>query len=196
MNHRLPKFSPQSLLILGGARSGKSRFAETVATAHLQQAGNRVVMITTAEGFDDEMRARIQRHQDDRAKLIAELVDPARFLVVEEPRALAATLTKHAAPNTLLLVDCLTLWLTNIMLAGEDCEASAKVLATSLSNLPGRLVLVSNELGLGIVPQSTMGRSFRDAQGRLNQLMAERCDTVMMMIAGLPMRLKPSPYPE
>lgn len=165
-----------SFLILGGARSGKTRRA-------LALAGEmpRPVYVATAEGRDDEMRARIARHRAERGP---------RWRTVEEPLDLAAIIRNEADAETGLLVDCLTLWLSNVMERRLGVEAETDRLCGAIAGLPGRLVLVSNEVGLGLVPETPLGRAFRDAQGRLNQAIAAHVGTVEFVAAGLPLRLK------
>lgn len=176
-------------LILGGARSGKSRHAETRA----QASGAAVTVIATAQALDEEMAARIRRHQSDR---------PSAWRTVETPRALAATLSREAAPGRCLVVDCLTLWLANLLDGAEalppGADASAlprfteerDALLATLPQLPGHILLVSNEVGLGLVPEHPLGRLFRDEAGRLNQQVAQLADTVTFVAAGLPLTLK------
>ena len=168
----------RSLLVLGGARSGKTRYAQRLA----ESSGLETVLIATAEGGDDEMAARIAAHRAERG--------PA-WRVVEEPRGLFAALMREAGPGRCLVVDCATLWLANLMLAGSGLEAPTQALAASLPGLAGPVIIVSNEVGCGIVPDNALSRAFRDAQGRLNQALAAACDAVMLVTAGLPQRLKP-----
>ena len=168
------------LLVLGGARSGKSRFAEAEAIA----SGLDKVYVATASAWDDEMRARIARHRADRAD--------AGWRTIEEPLALVEALARESAPDRVLLVDCLTLWLSNVMLDGRDSGTACDRLATLLPELAGPVIFVSNEVGSGIVPDNALGRAFRDAQGRLNQAMATACGRVVLVIAGLPLWLKPA----
>lgn len=165
-------------LILGGARSGKSALAEQIA----DHSGLEVVYIATAEARDGEMGERIAHHQARR---------PEQWLSIEEPLHLAATLQQQAAANRCLLVDCLTLWLSNLLAAGDtvfECEREA--LLEILPQLPGRLIFVSNEVGLGIVPMGELTRKFCDESGRLHQTVASLCDRVTFVTAGLPMILK------
>ncbi|MDO9601841.1 MAG: bifunctional adenosylcobinamide kinase/adenosylcobinamide-phosphate guanylyltransferase [Rhodocyclaceae bacterium] len=168
-------------LIIGGARSGKSSYAERQALDACAGADMRVTYIATGEARDDEMAQRIARHRTRR---------PAGWHTVEEPLALAGALRRRAASDVCLLVDCLTLWLTNVLL-GEREEEIDKLLA-ALPNLPGRILLVSNEVGWGIVPENALARRFRDEQGRLNQRVAELADRVTLVAAGLPLPLKRS----
>lgn len=166
-------------LILGGARSGKSRHAETLA----QQSGREVVYIATATAHDAEMHARIAHHRASR---------PAHWQTIEEPLALATTLQQHAAPGRLLLVDCLTLWLTNL-LCHEDpnrLPTETQALLACLPELPGDLLLVSNEVGLGIIPLGELTRRYVDHAGQLHQQLAAQLETVVFMMAGLPHPLK------
>lgn len=166
-------------LILGGVRSGKSRLAEEHALA----SGMAVTFIATATAGDEEMRHRIVQHQGRR---------PSDWTLVEEPLALAAALRTHAAPYRCLLVDCLTLWLTNL-LCGTDpnrLQSERDSLLAVLPNLPGHIILVGNETGMGIVPQGELTRRFCDEAGILNQELARRCNRVVLTVAGLPLVLK------
>lgn len=166
-------------LILGGARSGKSRHAEQLAHA----SGLKVCYIATAEIWDAEMAARIAQHQSDR---------PSHWRTLETPLELAQTMQAHADDDTCLLVDCLTLWLSNLMLAddAEMLERERRALLDTLPTLQGRIIFVSNEVGLGIVPDNPLARRFRDEAGRLNQHLATLCDQVFFIAAGLPLTLK------
>lgn len=169
------------LFALGGARSGKSRFAEAQAAA----TGLEKVYLATGQAWDDEMTARIARHQADRA------ADGWR--TVEEPLGLPAAVMRESKPDRVVLVDCLTLWLSNLLGAERDVAASAAALASGLANARGPVILVSNEVGLGIVPDNPLARSFRDHAGRLHQRMAEAASCVVFIAAGLPMTLKGDP---
>lgn len=178
-------------LIIGGARSGKSTLAEMRAI----ESGLRVVYVATGQALDGEMSQRIARHQARR---------PAEWRLVESPLNLASALQQNAAPEVCLLVDCLTLWLSNLLFAGEaasqaeaglpiECPMLAdevQALVDSLPQLPGRIVIVSNEVGWGIVPMAAVSRLFADEQGRLNQRVASVCDKVTMVVAGHPLALK------
>ena len=164
-------------LVIGGARSGKSSYAERQA----QESGLRVTYIATCEARDEEMTTRIAHHRDRR---------PAEWRTAEEPLLLADALAREAAADCCLLVDCLTLWLTNVLL-GKREEEIDKLLA-ALPALPGRILLVSNEVGWGIVPENALARRFRDEQGRLNQRIAAIADQVTLVAAGLPLGLKSS----
>lgn len=178
-------------LILGGARSGKSLLAEQRAAA----SGLRVIYLATAEARDGEMRRRIDHHRARR---------PAEWGCAEEPIELASRLQLLAAPDTCILVDCLTLWLTNLLFAGRaaaqaeagealDCplfSSKTQALIDTLPTLPGQVIFVSNEVGWGIVPMHPVSRLFADEQGRLNQRVAAVCDRVTLVAAGLPLTLK------
>jgi adenosylcobinamide kinase/adenosylcobinamide-phosphate guanylyltransferase len=178
-------------LILGGARSGKSALAERRAL----ESGLAVTYIATGQAGDAEMARRIAHHRSRR---------PPHWTLVEEPLHLAATLVDHAAPDRCLLVDCLTLWLTNLLYAGSaarQAEAGEEVncpllafetaaLLDALPQLPGRVILVSNEVGLGIVPLGAATRLYVDDAGRLNQAIARAAQRVTFVAAGLPLELK------
>ena len=165
-------------LVLGGARSGKSTHAEALLDDH---AGPRLY-IATAQARDDEMAARIAAHRARRG---------LSWRTVEAPLALAETLEAESRPGAALLVDCLTLWLSNLMEAGRDIAAETQRLVACLGRLEGRTVLVSNEVGLGIVPENATARAFRDHAGRLNQAVAQAAGRVVFVAAGLPLTLKP-----
>ena len=166
-------------LILGGARSGKSARAEVLA---LDIAGGRgALYLATAEAKDDEMTARIAAHQARRG--------PA-WETIECPLDLAAAIDGHAAPERVVLVDCLTLWLSNVMLAAREATAECAALVDALGRAAGPVVVVANEVGLGVVPETPLGRRFRDAAGRLNQDVARLADRVEFVAAGLPVVLK------
>lgn len=169
-----------STLVLGGARSGKSQFAERlIVDSRLQR-----FYVATAAAGDDEMAARIAHHRSRR--------DPA-WTTVEEPLALVDALTRVSGRGRAVLVDCLTLWLSNLMEAGRDPEIEAQRLVRFLGVAAGPIVLVSNEVGLGLVPETPLGRAFRDAQGRLNQTLAAATRQVVFVAAGLPLWLKRGP---
>lgn len=170
-------------LVLGGARSGKSAQAEQLAAA----SGVPVTYIATAQVYDAEFAVRVQHHQARR---------PAEWRIVEEPFFLAETLAREAAAGRCLLVDCLTLWLAQWLC--DDCKPpqgkawadERQAVLDRLPGLPGEIILVSNEVGLGIVPLGEINRRFQDEQGRLNQAVAAACDQVVFMAAGLPLALK------
>lgn len=167
-------------LILGGARSGKTRRALSLAERY-----GRRVMIATAEAHDDEMARRIARHRAERDQSWRTLEAP-----LDLPAALAKA-TTDAPADTVIVVDCLTLWLSNLMHVGRKAELETDAILQSMTRCPVDVIFVSNELGLGLVPETKLGRDFRDAQGRLNQRIAGAADIVEFVAAGLPMRLKP-----
>ena len=166
-------------LIIGGSRSGKSRLAEERALA----SGLPVTYIATATAGDGEMAARIVQHQSRR---------PSTWGLIEEPIHLAHVLQQYAAPDKCLLVDCLTLWLTNLLCENEaaQLEPERDAFLNILSSLPGHIILVSNEVGMGIVPMGELSRRFSDEAGWLNQSVATICDQVTLTVAGLPFSLK------
>lgn len=194
----------RSELILGGQKSGKSRRAELLARQWLDASPtHRAVLIATAQPWDTEMRQRIARHQADRAQRV-----PGMH-TVEEPLQLAQAITQYSDAHTLVVVDCLTLWLTNCLMpmqepnVGESGEAEennsalahldrtqAAPLLIAIANAPGPVVLVGNEIGLGVIPMGAEVRAFVDALGRLNQDVAATCQRVTLMVAGLPLTLK------
>jgi len=164
-------------LVLGGARSGKSTFAERL----VRDSGLACTFIATATAGDEEMRARIAQHRVERDK---------DWRTVEEPLAVAEVIARESAADRVILIDCLTLWLSNLMHAGRNVEAETRNLLAAISRSRSPLVLVSNEVGLGIVPDTPLGRRFRDEQGRLNQAIAAVVPNVVMIAAGLPLWLK------
>lgn len=170
-------------LVLGGARSGKSAHAEALVEA---QPGA-CLYLATAEAGDAEMAERIARHRARRG---------GRWSTLEEPLALAAALQAAARPGTAVLVDCLTLWLSNLLFAGRDPAAETAVLLEALPGLGGPVIFVSNEVGLGIVPDNALARRFRDEAGRLNQAVAAAAQSVVFLAAGLPLALKSPPLPQ
>ena len=164
-------------LVLGGARSGKSAYAEALVRAD----GRARVYVATGAAGDDEMRARIDAHREQRGP---------DWRTIEEPTAVAAVIAQEASDKTVLLVDCLTLWLSNLIFVERDIEAETHGLTAALEAAAGPVVLVSNEVGLGLVPDTPLGRRFRDAQGRLNQAVAAAVPRVVFVAAGLPLTLK------
>ncbi|NCT96266.1 MAG: bifunctional adenosylcobinamide kinase/adenosylcobinamide-phosphate guanylyltransferase [Comamonadaceae bacterium] len=179
----------RSEFILGGQRSGKSRRAESLARRWLDAgASRRAVLIATGQPWDEEMRARIAQHQRDRAERVPGMA------TVEAPLALAEALGEHASPDTLVVVDCLTLWLTNLLMPAEggaaDPQAPTQALLDAIAGARGPVVLVGNEIGLGVIPLGRETRAFVDALGRLNQAVAGACERVTLMAAGLPLTLK------
>lgn len=177
-------------LILGGQRSGKSRRAEALAQAWLGAGvpGRRAVFIATGTAQDDEMRARIERHRADRAARLPSMQ------TVEAPLALADALQQHLSPDCLVVVDCLTLWLVNqaLQLEGFAEAEGTQAFLKAIEEVRGPVVMVSNEIGLGVVPLGREVRAYVDALGWLNQQVAARCDRVCLMAAGLPLWLKPA----
>jgi adenosylcobinamide kinase/adenosylcobinamide-phosphate guanylyltransferase len=168
---------PPLTLVLGGARSGKSRHAETL----IEAAAPAALYLATAQALDAEMAERIRRHRARRG---------ARWTTREEPLALAAALAEAARPERPVLVDCLTLWLSNLLLAGRDVDEAIAGLLAALPRLAGPVVFVANEVGLGIVPDNALARAFRDHAGRLNQAVAAQAQRVVFLAAGLPLTLK------
>ena len=169
-------------LILGGARSGKSAEAERRALMRAEELGVEPVYLATAQAWDEEMAARIAQHQQQRAT--------AGWRTVEEPRALATVLAREAGVGRVVLVDCLTLWLSNLMMEEADIPAAVDGLLETLEAVPGDIILVTSEVGLGIVPENAMARQFRDHAGLLHQRLGARAETVVMMVAGLVMPVK------
>ena len=176
-----PPLAHRSVLILGGARSGKSSYALDLA----QRSAPSRLFIATAEAGDEEMAARIERHRAERGE---------GWTTIETTRDIVGALS-HTHEGCVALIDCLTLWLANLALAGDDIAAEIDRLCGAVSALAAPVVFVSNEVGLGIVPETRLGREFRDWQGRLNQRMALACDAVVFIAAGLPIVLKPTPSP-
>jgi adenosylcobinamide kinase/adenosylcobinamide-phosphate guanylyltransferase len=172
----------RSVLILGGARSGKSRYAQSLA----ESTSSDRLFLATAEAGDDEMAARIARHRADRRE---------GWTTREEPLELVAALRAEARPDRVTLVDCVTLWLSNLIFAGREPTSEVAELTRQIPRLAGPTIFVSNEVGLGIAPATPLGREFRDRQGRANQEIAEVCDAVVFIAAGTPLLLKPAPRP-
>jgi len=168
---------PKLTLVLGGARSGKSAFAEGLA----ERASGSRLYLATGQAWDEEMRDRIALHQNRRGQ---------GWETIEAPLELAKTLETNTRADRPVLVDCLTLWVTNLMLGEHDIDAAFVELAGSLPSLEGPVVFVSNEVGLGIVPDNAMARAFRDHAGRLHQLIASLADEVYFVAAGLPLKMK------
>ena len=177
----------QLILILGGARSGKSAFAEQLA-----QRGQRVLFVATAQALDDDMEQRIAAHRARR---------PTEWTTLEEPYDLASALPSRLEGHDICLLDCLTLWVSNLLLAAEanpnaeeailaEVDRLLEVYEGSPATWPGTWIVVSNEVGLGIVPPTALGSRYRDALGRVNQTVAARADKVYLMVAGLALELK------
>lgn len=187
-------------LILGGQKSGKSRRAELMARDWLAaDRAHSATLVATGRAFDDEMRERIARHQRERAERVPGLQ------TLEEPLDLAGVLCSHSHPQHLLIVDCLTLWLTNWLMPAEsaidihgmakrnlahDWSAQLALFIEALRTSPGPVILVGNEIGLGVIPMGREVRAFVDALGTLNQQVAQSCSRVTLMVAGLPLQLK------
>ena len=167
---------PELTLVLGGAASGKSVFAESLVV----QTGRNRVYLATAQAFDDEMQAKVARHQDMRG---------SGWLTVEAPLDPGAAL-RDTHPDQIVLLDCATMWLSNQLLAEADLKDAEKALMSALADCPAPVVIVSNEVGLSVVPDNALARRFREAQGRLNQALAARAGLVVNVIAGLPQVLK------
>lgn len=165
------------VLVLGGARSGKSSFSERLVEA----SGLNMHYVATGRAWDDEMRERIDHHRARRGE---------GWTTHEEPLDLVSLLTRIDDENRVVLVDCLTLWVTNLMMEGRDLAAEFAALAAFLPEARARLILVSNEVGLGIVPENRMARDFRDHAGRLHQIVAEKSAEVYFVAAGLPLKMK------
>jgi adenosylcobinamide kinase / adenosylcobinamide-phosphate guanylyltransferase len=168
---------PRLTFVLGGARSGKRRYAEGL----VMDCAPPWVYVATAEAHDGEMMARITAHRHRR---------DGRWWTVEAPIDLPGAIAAHGSNGQAVLIDCLTLWLSNIMLADRDVNAEMQRLVTALGNATGPMVIVSNEVGLGIVPDNALAREFRDAQGRLNMQVAAIADRTVLIAAGLPLILK------
>ena len=173
----------QLILILGGARSGKSACAEDLA-----RQGERTLFVATAEALDDDMKRRIEQHRARR---------PAAWDTLEEPLDPVTAIPSALAGHDTLLIDCLTLWVSNLLLQlGDDADAETEILSRAGALLDlydrtdARWILVSNEVGLGVAPATELGRNYRDVLGRVNQLFASRADKVYLMVAGLPVDLK------
>ena len=167
-------------LVLGGARSGKTAYAQTQARMRVTSGGRTPLMIVTAQAFDDEMTRRIDRHRADRGEA---------WKTLEAPLDLVAAIRDLQVPDV-AVVDCLTLWLSNLMAADRDLEAARDELVESVASCPADLWLVSNEVGWGIVPDNPLARRFRDEAGFLQQALTRAADEVVLVVAGLPLSLK------
>ncbi|WP_339824161.1 bifunctional adenosylcobinamide kinase/adenosylcobinamide-phosphate guanylyltransferase [uncultured Parasphingorhabdus sp.] len=169
----------KTLLVLGGARSGKSRYAQSRS----EEIAGKLVFIATAQAFDVEMTDRIARHQADRGE---------RWTTIEAPFDLENAIISAAQNADAILVDCLTLWLSNLLLAEHDLERATDDLCDTIENCTVPVALVANEVGLGIVPENALARAFRDAAGWLNQRLAGQTEEVVLITAGLPLHIKPN----
>lgn len=165
------------ILIVGGARSGKSHYGENL----VEQSGKTPVYLATAEARDDEMLDRINIHQQRRGD---------HWQTIEESLEIASIIEKISSPDHIILVDCLTLWLSNLMTEQKDVASAMKRLLTCLEQVQGPVIMISNEVGLGIVPNNALARAFRDEAGRINQAVASTASDVLFMAAGLPICLK------
>lgn len=170
----------RTLLVLGGARSGKSRYAQGRAEA----MDGPHVFIATAEAYDDEMRDRIARHRADR---------DGRWTTIDAPYELPEAIAAKRGSGAIVLVDCLTLWASNLLLAERALDAATDDLCRAIRAFDGVLILVSNEVGFGIVPDNPLARRFRDVAGRINQAVAEAVAEVQLVVAGLPLTIKDAP---
>jgi adenosylcobinamide kinase/adenosylcobinamide-phosphate guanylyltransferase len=177
-----PLVACRAALVLGGARSGKSGYARALAEATTAER----LYLATASAGDAEMAGRIERHRAERG---------TGWRTLEEPLELAAALRSEAQEGRVILVDCITLWLSNLLLADRNPDVEIADLVETIANLGGPAIFVSNEVGAGVVPATPLGRAFRDWQGRANQQLARGCDAVVWVAAGLPALLKPAPPP-
>ena len=173
----------KTYLILGGARSGKSSYAEKLAEA----SGKEVIYLATAQALDDEMKQRITHHKNNR---------PSNWTIIEEPLELAQAIKKWASPSRIILVDCLTMWITNLLSQNTETDSEAvsvKVdqLIKSLPKNSGSIIFVSNEVSMGVIPMGELTRKYVDESGRLHQQLAQHVDSVTLMVAGLPLIIKP-----
>ena len=199
MSHVSPITSPmpRTQFILGGQKSGKSRRAEMLAARWMQaDASHRSVYVATGQAWDAEMRERIARHQTDRSQRVPGMQ------TVEEPKDLAAVIAAHSQPGCLMVVDCMTLWLTNWLMPASEANsesdqpqdhewrAQLALFLRAIDAAQGPVILVGNEIGLGVIPMGREVRAFVDALGTLNQQIAAHCDSVTLMCAGLPLALK------
>ena len=172
---------PMIHFVLGGARSGKSAFAETLALSKRQPSG-RLVYVATAQIFDDEMRDRITLHQDRRGP---------EWELCEAPIDLGAALAEHDAADNVLLVDCLSVWTTNLLIGEHDIPTTRDALCTQLESLQSTIIFVASETGLGIVPDNALSRRFRDESGLVNQSVAAIANEVFFVTAGIATKIKP-----
>lgn len=169
--------SPSLHLVLGGARSGKSGYAEQMA----KDSGLQVVYVATAQAYDDEMVKRIQQHQADR---------PEHWQSIEEPLLLPKIVLENSTEENVILVDCLTLWMMNLLQEKLDIPQQVDLLLDALKKVSGRVILVSNEISMGVVPMGELSRAYVDELGRLHQRIAQQADHVTLMVAGLPLAVK------
>jgi adenosylcobinamide kinase/adenosylcobinamide-phosphate guanylyltransferase len=170
----------KSILITGGARSGKSQFAQKLAV----EAGGKVLFIATAEAKDEAMRLRIEAHRESR---------PTGWKTLEAPLGISEIISQHAGEAEIVVIDCITMLVANIMLqrhGEEPAVKEIKAIVDQMDRLRATFILVTNEVGLGIVPDNELGRRYRDCLGRANQILAQHIDEVYLMVAGIPIRLK------
>lgn len=180
-NDTIPSSAGPALFVIGGARSGKSRYAQRWVEDQCAVSELQPVYLATGQAYDAEMEERIERHRRERS---------AQWTTVESPLNLPSTILAEAHPRRILLVDCLTLWLSNMMLSERPLDEGMDALASALVAKGAQLAIVSNEVGLSIVPENALARRFRDQQGRLNQRVAELARQVVFVAAGLPLTLK------
>jgi len=173
------KLTKTTYLITGGARSGKSSYAERIAAESKQD----VVYIASANTFDEEMQDRVQRHINQR---------PKHWKTIEEPILLADKIKEYSRVENVILVDCLTMWVTNLLMKDDEALFAKEIekLHRALTSIPGTIIFVSNEVGMGIVPMGELSRRFVDESGRLHQQLASSVDTVLFMVAGLALEVK------
>ena len=175
--------TPKTTLIIGGCRSGKSSHALSLGEKFIDQ---RNLFVATGQPHDDEMKARIKRHQKERG---------SRWKTVEEPLGIVNTIKQLGPESDIILIDCLTLWTSNLIMAhgtDDDILIEIKRLKDTIASPPCSIILVANEVGTGIVPENTLARRFRDLNGWCNQTIAEACNQVIWMVAGIPATIKPS----
>lgn len=184
---------PKSQFILGGQKSGKSRYAEQIASRWLGESdGSSALLIATAKAFDQEMQERIDRHQADR------LISVPKMSLIEEPLHLGKIIREQSSSNNLIVIDCLTIWLTNLLMPHPGLNQDKDIdphtlmldLIESISHSSGPIVLISNEIGLGVIPMGREIRAYVDELGRLNQQVSQVCEIVTLMAAGIPLHLK------
>lgn len=180
-NDTTPSSAGPALFVIGGARSGKSRYAQHWVEEQSAKHGLQQIYVATGQALDPEMATRIKRHRDDRGP---------EWTTIEAPLDLPSAILSEANPKRILLVDCLTLWLSNMILSERPLEAGVDALLSALASKSGQIAIVSNEVGLSIVPENALARRFRDEQGRLNQRVAEIAQKVAFVAAGLPLILK------
>ena len=176
-------FECKSVLVIGGASSGKSSFAENL----LLKSSKSLIYLATATALDSEMDKRIKRHRSNRGE---------RWTTIEESKSIVEVIAANAAPETAILVDCVTLWLTTLLSSKMDIKTETESLIALIPKLPGAIVFVTNELGTGIVPEVAIAREFRDYAGNLNQELANVCDAAYLIVAAKPILLKPVVQPE